>query len=217
MKIPALALLAALVAGTASAQTGPEPTPPEASGGGIHITGNWTLDVRDADGTLVESHDFHNDLTRNGANLLINFFTERNRLAGLNLEVRTDAPGVEQPCTDASGTPVGCFLLEPEDPLFGTSETFPLTITKLTESDGSPIVLARFTGTVTADRDSEINTVYSRVATCLYNVSEPCTIETRTTTAGLDGSVFTFRTLDTPLAVAEGQSVDVRFELSFDY
>ncbi|MEM8602138.1 MAG: hypothetical protein AAGF99_19650 [Bacteroidota bacterium] len=206
MKAFTLLLAALLFAGPTFAQDA-----------GIHVRGTWSLSVYNADGSLDESVQFTNDLTRNGANLLINLFTKLNRIAGLYLEVRTNAPGVEEPCTDASGAPVGCFLIEPEDPFFGTPETFPLTVTKLDESDGSPIVLARFTGTITADRDSEINLVSSRVATCLYGVQEPCTIETRSTASGLNKSIFTLRSLDTPLAVAEGQSVDVRFELSFDY
>ncbi|MEM6328457.1 MAG: hypothetical protein AAF791_15185 [Bacteroidota bacterium] len=217
MKSLAFLVLAAVLASPALAQDADHAEPSEPRNG-IHITGNWTLDVREADGTLVESRAFHNDLSRNGANFLINLFTKRNRLATLVLEIGTTTT-TGKPCTNDEGEEVNCLIIEAEDPLFGDPETSELTITKLTESDGSPIVLARFTGTISADRDAQITRVNSLRGSCLYNVSEPCTAATRSNLASGSDSYgsFTFRTLDTPLSVAAGQSVDVVFELSFDY
>ncbi|MEO0741122.1 MAG: hypothetical protein AAF089_05975 [Bacteroidota bacterium] len=208
MKAFALLLATLLLAGPALAQDE-----------GIHVLGTWSLSVYNADGSLDESVEFTNDLTRNGANLLINLFTKRNRLATLVLEVGNSQLN-EKPCRDSSGAFVNCLIIEPEDPLSGDPETSELTIEKLTEADGSDFVLARFSGTISAVRDVDINFVGSRVGSCLYNVAEPCTVETRSNLqSGAEsfGSVFTARVLDTPLAVAEGQSVDVTFELSFDY
>lgn len=208
MKAFALLLITLLFAGPALAQDE-----------GIHVRGTWSLSVYNADGSLDESVEFTNDLTRNGANLLINLFTKRNRLATLVLEVGNSLLA-EKPCRDSSGEFVNCLIVEAEDRIFGDPETSELTITKLTESDGSPIVLARFSGTISAVRDVDINFVGSRIGSCFYDIAEPCTVETRSnvgTTGAQSYTLFTTRVLDTPLAVAEGQSVDVRFELSFDY
>ncbi|MEO1630879.1 MAG: hypothetical protein AAFU38_08890, partial [Bacteroidota bacterium] len=91
MKAFALLLATLLLAGPALAQDE-----------GIHVLGTWSLSVYNADGSLDESVEFTNDLTRNGANLLINLFTKRNRLATLVLEVGNSQLN-EKPCRDSSG------------------------------------------------------------------------------------------------------------------
>ncbi len=44
--------------------------PKESTGGGIQVVGQWAVTVTDPDGTIASSHEFENDLTSLGKNLL---------------------------------------------------------------------------------------------------------------------------------------------------
>ncbi|MEM6288561.1 MAG: hypothetical protein AAF845_15600 [Bacteroidota bacterium] len=103
----AYALLALLAASPALAQTtAPTSEPPS---DGIHITGHWTLDVRDADGSLDDSVQFTNDLVNSGAEFLMDLFTREVAFGALSLHIS----GEEGPCQEQTGDRFRCIIAEP--------------------------------------------------------------------------------------------------------
>jgi hypothetical protein len=202
----AFALLALLAAGPAVAQAGSEPAPPEASGDGIHVVGNWTLDVRDADGTLVESRAFHNDLAFSGARHLIDLLTRQAVHGDLELHIS----GAQGPCDQGDGDRFRCVIAEPEDSGISGAITKNLVFEVLPPGDGLPRRI-RYTGSFVADFDDDLTDVNSWWDQCDYGEFLTCDASNSSRS-----SEFTERELDTPLPVEAGQTVNVTFELSFE-
>lgn len=174
----AFALSLVVNAATANAQ---------AKGDGIKVHGHWTVDVRNADGTLASHNEFENECVNCGQALSAML----TRQASVNFwQLRIT--GSQQPC-DFGGSPTVCLLVEgPYIPPAG-SEAFMFNTLQLTPANSSFDLAANFTATHAGQIDEVDSQLY-------------------TTTVGV---TFSRRNLATPILVAAGQHVYVTVTFSF--
>lgn len=173
-------------------------------GEGIKVHGDWTIDVHEADGTLVSHNEFENALLGTGARRIAEIIGRRMvpRYWGIDLRHSTLS---NSPCLSSSNEATSCIIYEPQ----GTVASFTsnnLVVT--TTTDG----ILRLSGSITAQRDGQINGVKTRHSgqPCAEGVSFPdgC--------AGSAGTEVTNTTLPTAIVVSEGQSISATVEISFE-
>lgn len=174
--------------------------------GGVHVVGDWALEVRDADGEIVDARRFRNDLTAEGARYLLGVLARESVHGALGLRVLS----AEGPCADGSGGRTACILREPGAPDDEPAVTLDLDF-RLVAAAGDLPQRLRYRGSISADFDDQITEVQSWFARCEYGEVLECDA---TNAPVMD--VFTSRVLGAPLSVDAGQTVDVTFELSFD-
>jgi hypothetical protein len=156
---------------------------------GIKVHGRWTIDVREADGALVQHHEFENALTGNGQWVLASWLS-RSRVIG-RWEVQFVKPlfnnGFVSPCG-----PFACTMAEPSLVMSGVS----------LNSSNTAINAIQLVGSVTATQDGTIGDVRTMVGAC---IDDPM----------CSNAEFTIKLLPTPIVVASGQIVQVKVILSF--
>ena len=210
-----LCALVLLLAVPAQAQfvDGLDPAPLDAEGEappaeGIQVHGRWTLTVREPNGAVVEERVFQNALTTTDAaaltGVLIGAFSDPSpfRVNRVRLGASSEA---DMPCT-SSGSGVPCYVVQPGHPTEGGPN---VSATLQVGPIGSGLSLDALRGfvligSIQAARDARID----QVAT-VYNEFD----------GGLFGGgteEFTLKVLDAPLPVADGQTVDVRVEVTFE-
>ena len=199
----AVIAVALMCAATALALERPAPSPSahdphesdKARGDGIKVHGQWTIDVRNADGTLASHNEFENACWECGNALSLMMTRQLTPWQwGVLLTSYTVASTTGGPCRNPNTlTPFYCSVQE------GTSgnnngQTF-LTLTVSSTADGR----THLAGNFTASFDGSINLVHSTVVP-------------------IDGSQawrFSERFLPTPIQVAAGQRVYVTVSFSF--
>jgi hypothetical protein len=168
-------------------------------GEGIKVHGNWTIDVRDPDGSLAAHHEFENRLITGGTNLLSDLLGLK--VAISNWTVFLD--GANQPCR-VSGGRNSCFLVETIYSIPSGSEEFEfntLTLAVLPVNFGeSKLQLA---GNFTASFDGDI----SRVRTIVDRETSPNIFRQYDFSERFLGT--------TPIPVAAGQHVFVKVTFTF--
>lgn len=188
---------------------------PLAAGGqheGIKVHGNWTIEVRAADGTLIERHQFPNAFESTGQPPLAMVLAGNRspgpwtiRLAGSSL------PG-SSACLIGSN-PTSCDLVEPPYTTTPAGTTFEFVTLKRTVpasgTDAGKLVLA---GTATAQRDGDIGRVHSIIGTCPATTppATPCV-------KGVPGyeSAFFSAAQVGPYPLKAGQIIQVTVVISF--
>lgn len=169
---------------------------------GIQVVGAWTLTVTDPDGAVVEERAFHNDLVPSGASVLSRLLI--GALSHGRWYIR--AQGSPSPCGSA-----GCQIDEIAAPnaepyWFGT-----LTSNLVASTAGGSFDTLVLSGSLEATQDGVIDQVSTVEVHCQGTVApEDCA-------PGQTDRTFTSRRLDagSELAVAAGQTVNVRVEISF--
>lgn len=171
----------------------------QAPGDGIKVHGHWTIDVRNADGSLASHNEFVNALQPSGATALSALLGRSNTVGSWQLDLMgADAGG---PCmTIEDPTPVPCTAVEPgttiPDDL--SAAWFPTLALNLVQGPGGTASL-ELTGNVTASSAVSIEQVRSVI------VLSPSIV----------GTPFSARILATPIQVAIGQQIYVKVVLSF--
>lgn len=162
-------------------------SPAAAQEEGIKVHGDWVIEVRNPDGTIVARHEFKNALTWTGT------------LALAGTLGRTYTPvawgiRIGSPCQhDLMALRAPCLIVEPgAQSEFGPTRTFSNLAISVT---GGELTLS---GSVTATRTDTID----RVATQL-------------TDASFHRHIFTEKNLPTPVPVTAGQIVQVTVRISF--
>lgn len=162
---------------------------------GIRVSGYWTVEVRNADGSVAKHVEFENALTGTGAKHLIRLLTGTETSGLLNI--------------NADGTacaPYSCAILPP-----GSAKCagLPRCWSTLTRSaTDSAITL---TGNITAPNDGTVTKVYTGIFLCEGTVApSQCNAEV---TNSFD--TVTSYTLPTAVTVSAGQIVQFSVVLSF--
>ena len=177
-----------------------------AQGEGIKVNGDWTIEVRQPDGTLVERREFRNGLV--GANVL-------SRLLGGNWVVGSWSVLIQRADATA-GWPCGtgaigsfCNIVDKDFyPLNGVADfnVGTLSITQGVES-------IELNGSFTAARDTVLGSVQTSVLVCN---TTPCTYPNLVGTAALTYKAFDGTAgAPLPIHVDPGQFVQVKVTLSF--
>lgn len=167
--------------------------------GDVKVHGNWTIDVRDADGTLARHVEFSNALFPDTGHLgrLLG------RLNSIGYWSVTLYDQQASPCKGATAGSDECVLIEaPATSGINGANLFRTLTISNTGSNQSVVVLQ---GTATALVNGQITDVRSNFGTC---PSSPCT-------AASLALPFTYHTLPTPITVVQGQVIQVRVQISF--
>jgi hypothetical protein len=168
----------------------PQAPTPAGLGQGIQVHGWWSIDVRDQDGSVRSHTEFENSLWAGQGDLALAGFLGRSNSVGL-WDLTVDNAG--------SGAPYA-FIQSHEPAVAGGN----LTVT-VPAADQTQVVLQ---GSATSP--SAFTAV--RVATGV----QQCAIATTPgTNCGVGYRAFTAHTLSPGIAVAEGQSVEVKIVFSF--
>lgn len=179
---------------------------------GIKVHGHWTIVVRNPDGSLASRREFENALQDTRG--LTFSLARRNSVGYWYLRLR----GIANPSPCSSGTPpvpasLGCVLKENPFPasLSGTVEVGQLTVAVVGTQAQEKIQLS---GTFTASAAGEIAEVSTIIGLCPTTTapSNPCTDP-----GGFffSGTTLTPGSAKPPVAVANGQIVQVSVVLSF--
>ena len=188
------------LAATAHAQTSEPDEPGSAAREGIHVSGAWTIEVFNPDGTLAERREFQNALTN--PQIIAQMMTGQ-RSAGF-WAVRL-AGGI---CLNGA-TPWDCDIIDEDWPnAAGTAEFKNLIITTPTGgADANKIVLS---GLASAQRSASITRVDTQLTVC-HSATAPDNCANTVQYLG-----FTSKTLSPAISVSNGQIVNVRVVIGFN-
>jgi hypothetical protein len=163
---------------------------------GLKVHGDWTIEVRDPDGTLVTRRQFQNSLaapsTQGGGGKV--FLAQLLKGTIKVEEWMVAVGGSPRPCGILNEGFQGseCFIIAPNSAIGAFAKTLAVTLT----GSGDGLELS---GSVTAERNSSINlvTTYATLATFAQ-------------------FAFTAKDLSTtPIGVAAGQIIQVKVVISF--
>lgn len=196
----------AQVPGTPSsgAGTGAKGTPSE----DIKVHGDWAIEVRDPDGSVVTRREFNNALELSGAQLLIRMFARINTFGLWQVQIGGDA-GTPQPCSNNA-----CLIVEPTDPdanantwTFNNLSVQPFQV-------GAPTQALILTGNFVAQQDAVLTVVQTLSKSCDATVSPQQCAQTGQA-AGFVTLPVTRAQIPSPPTVLTGQQVLVKVTLSF--
>ena len=173
----------------------PAPATEKSSGGpyeGIKVHGYWTIDVRNADGTLSSHIEFENSLTSSGARFLLDVLNAKDSVGRWLIEL---SPSI---CDLGDGASSKCLITQENPPSPGFFGPLSVSI-PLTGPDVGKFILK---GTARAAATGSI----TGVSTLFIRASDSKGFTNQFTSA--DISV-------TPAAVQPGQSIDVTVKISF--
>lgn len=167
--------------------------------GDVKVHGNWTIDIRDADGTLAKHVEFSNALYP-GTGHLGSLLGRQSHIGYWSVTLYDQQAS---PCKGANPGFDECLIIEAPGTsgINGPNLFRTLTISN-TGSNQSVVVLQ---GTATALVNGQITDVRSNFGAC---PSLPCT-------ASYLALPFTYHTLPTPITVVQGQVIQVRVQISF--
>jgi hypothetical protein len=164
---------------------------------GVKIHGNWQIDVRRPDGTLVGRHRFHNDLQQTGMYFLAAALGRASSFG------RWDVFNSGPTCAGSAGGATGCDMAEADDP--STADFVVKTLT-VTRSASAPYSMS-LSGQYTAKTAGDIYAVTSETVSCPYD-GPLCGGYTTS-------SPFSYRVLPSPIPVAAGQIVQTTVTFTF--
>lgn len=178
---------------------------------GIKVHGQWTIDVRAQDGSLVLHREFKNALTQDGAYLLMEVlgggYTHGEWLLRLD-----GVPDSVAPCSEAN-TPHSCMIAEPTyldytNAVVPTRDSRNLTV----QRPGDRIVMS---GSITASRAGSVGAVRSFQTLCYAGVPALSCKGNDPSGSIMGLGAFTAATLPQPINVVAGQIIQVTFVVTF--
>lgn len=185
LAVAALALGLVLI-GQPTARAGTATPPPGGPSEGIKVHGDWTIEIRDPDGSLVSRHAFENALVPGGGDTMLARLLGRTLPGFLWRVAIGDLSGPGSPCPPGPATPPDgfpCLATEPD-----------VTVT------ATPEGTLRLSGSVTARRAASIALVATELA------------DPNTQSLLLR---FTRKQLSSPIPVTEGQIIGFTVVFSF--
>ncbi|MHC4187818.1 MAG: hypothetical protein ACYSRQ_06460 [Planctomycetota bacterium] len=179
-------------------------SPDDNLGESIAVHGDWTIEVRNADGTLVERRDFENTIASTGDNALAEILTRQWSVGGWTIAAGNYTIE-DNPFFDVSNPTVNtfCAIVEPGGPASLPFQFDNLTIG--TGAGGEQVVLS---GSAIAQRDGSINGVLTLVAR--VDKTLPPAID-----YAAGSWFFTEKNLGTTFPVSEGQLILFTVVISF--
>jgi hypothetical protein len=201
------ALAAALWAGTRVAPTTEAPqvasvrsvVNPAKAAEGVQVHGHWQIEVRDPDGSTVETREFENDFY--GGVALTDILLRNRTPAPWVVKLHGSAPSTH-PCT-FDGAAFPCSITEASSSLIAKSCCFLSKNLVKEDLDTS----FRLRGNATASRDGDIGAVQTVLPSCVPNTA-PSSCKSGTE------ALFTSTTVS-PVSVLNGQQVLVVVTISF--
>jgi hypothetical protein len=168
---------------------------------GIVVTGDWTITVKSANGSVLSVHRFHNEF--NGASTVAGILAHA-RATGRYWMTLSDQSGAGQnPCGDPAGSASSCFLFEPDDP--NGSVPFWFGNLAVSTPGGSQLVVS---GEIEATRNGSFNHVRMLLSSC-SSTTTPASCH-----PGSYGN-FSTRTLPAPITLVAGQQAIITVTYTF--
>lgn len=165
---------------------------------GVTIHGDWTIEIRNPDGSASSRHEFKNALVKNwGDPLLARVLAGSMSISFWRIELF--ANGAVSPCNPSNSTLTvdsACFLVPSNYPASGNNFFKNLTVTENAAA-------LELTGVATASVAGQIDVVQTGVI-----VAPPLS-------GGINSFSVTSRTLQAPIPVAKGQIIQVKVVISF--
>lgn len=167
---------------------------------GIKVHGDWTIEIREPNGTLVNRHEFKNSLIAGGANsgnqLLAKLLGKTETALEWQVLIANGQDAAGGPCSDTNfvfGFVTRCHIIPANSTLWNIFG--PVTKTLVVNSTSAGTL--ELSGTVTAARAGAISVVetYVRGNPSVYS--------------------FTSRALPSAIMVAAGQIIQVKVVISF--
>ena len=182
---------------------------------GIKVHGDWTIEVRDPDGSLVSRHEFSNALTTPGA-ILLSKLLARESTAGFWRVGLLSFLDSGPPCLSSLSEGVPCVITEITSPF--TADNIFTTLTVAAPTSGPNVNKFVLTGTADAQRGSaNTPSTVTVVNTQLYLCANTVTPVDCASSANVGLLAFTQTFLDTPdiVSVVTGQQIAVTVVISF--
>jgi hypothetical protein len=201
----ALVSVAAAAVAFATTRTAATSATPGRSVEGIKVEGQWKFVVKNPDGRVVLIRRFHNDPTNASsaiATILARAYTPS--YWWVTLGSTTSSPG---PACVSSGTPVLCRLIDNND--LGAFTSAPNSFKTLTTSQSGVQTSITLNGSMTAQRDGEVNQVSTNLSVCDRTVAPATACGTSSFWP------FTSRVIGTPVSLVTGQQLLVTVTLTF--
>jgi hypothetical protein len=179
---------------------------------GIKVHGDWTIVVKEPDGTVVSRHEFQNALKPSGKTALAGLVSGQARFGTWEVWLQ----GVGGPCGLSAQSSDMCRVMEEADQPLGSSSNFFYTLTRTAVDSTVKLEGTARMRTANAGDDStgidigNINTVVTRVVRCQAEAT-PCTMQT----PGASVHFFTEKILTNPIPVTSRQLIEVKVVLSF--
>jgi hypothetical protein len=170
---------------------------------GIKVHGHWTIDIKNADGSLVSHHVFENSLTPFGASALTQILA-RTRVTGVwEVGLKPGTSGLRKPCpTHHSGT---CLI--------GESGAQFNTLTVSVPASGPYAGKLVLSGNATAEAEGDVVEVYTTLGLCpATDLPAACATGQK---GGTEDLPFTSHSLPTPIVALANQIIQVTVVISF--
>ena len=171
---------------------------------GIEVHGHWTIEVRNPDGSLVDSHEFENALENSGKERLAEFLAREYSVGGWMIRTGNTAVA-NNPFYDPEDS--GAFELGQIFEEGAGVDPEPWRFFDLTVSTNNGLTLT-LNGTAIAQRDGSISfveTLVNRIAATLPPASD----------YSMGAFPFTKKILAAPIAVSTGQYIVFTVVISF--
>jgi hypothetical protein len=180
---------------------------------GIHVKGEWTITVRNSDGSVDRRRTFENGLMGGGfplTSILRGDFLQPTGEWRLRVGDGFTIGGDEQPCLGDATTPIYCILYtsgvtetDSGQPLPADANKSLSVSTKIGEDNTTSILV--IAGSLKAERDGNISAVRS--------IFDAINLTNNNSRTELN---FTEKSLSTPIPISKGQTADVQVEVSFN-
>ena len=184
------------------------PSAPSSRGEPVAVHGQWTIEVRNPDGSLAERREFDNALACPGC--LANWLARKSSVGlWMVLVGNRQNAALEGPCLDAQNRPTACALHENASLVSPDASRFKtLSVNAPTQGvNQNRLVLNGF---FTASADNSINSVATHTSNACPPDVPPAACVDR------DGySPFTATRLEPPIGIINGQAVAVTVVISF--
>jgi hypothetical protein len=171
---------------------------------GINVRGEWTIVIRNEDGSVASRHEFRNAFVPSlGGPLLANLLKNISVVAEWMISMQGFA------CLNASGQPGNCILvLNPGWQAQGPEQFFP-TLTTAVPTSGPNAGKFVLTGSAKAARTASVTTVAT------FGLECPAS-STTCNGLGAPQRTFTSHFIGNPgIPVVQGQTIDVNVVISF--
>lgn len=191
----------AAMAIAAHAQTPPAPAGPTE---GIKVHGHWTIDIKNADGTLASHHEFENAFVN--PEMLANILMGGNTPGGWRIRLASNNNAADMPC----GPSKPCLIRQPHAvPANYEGESTNLAVSLVLPAAPTPSAVLHFDGSITAGQGSpRIAAVTSQLSICSgFTAPSQC----------LNPSYvvdITEHLLAAPITVAPGQIIQVTVDIT---
>jgi hypothetical protein len=177
---------------------------------GIKVVGRWVINVRNPDGSLAATHEFHNALTPEGAATIAQVLA-RQRVFG-DWVIRLWGESGNSPCS-VGDSPAPCHIVKTTHPNAAGSNYFTTLAGPVHVDVNSSTFVVTLAGSATVQRSGVLDSAGTQVGTCGNNTTPPACPGVNDVTQDMD---FTITALDQMIALDEGQIVDVTVNIEYE-